>query len=121
MYAQSYPSKLVHREDFQVTTVATSMHAEWKQKCNERFRLRVKDALSEFEEVSIMYTTASQEVPFPVAFPTGLDVHWETEKRVVWNERERATEEQELIYEVSWICELGFWRRFLKSRRKVQN
>ena len=81
----------------------------------------MKDGLSEFEEVLIMYTAANQEVLFPVAFPVGFDVHWETEKRVVWNERERATEEQELIYEVSWICELGSWRRFLKSRRKVQN
>lgn len=83
--------------------------------------LRMKDGLSEFEEVPIMYTADNQEVPFPVAFPMGFDVHWETQKRVVWNERERATEEQELIYEVSWICELGSWRRFLKSRRKVRN
>jgi len=37
----------------------------------------------------------------------------------MWNERERVSEKQELIYEVSWICELGVWRRFLRSRRKV--
>ena len=66
-----------------------------------------------------MYTTANRESNTPVAFPVGLDVHWETENRVMWNERERACEKQELIYEVSWICELGVWRRFLRSRRKV--
>jgi hypothetical protein len=26
---------------------------------------------------------------------------------------------KELIYEVTWIPELGAWRRFLRSRRKV--
>jgi hypothetical protein len=66
-------------------------------------------------------TAASRETITPVVFPPGLDVHWETENRVVWNERERITEKQELIYEVSWICELGTWRRFLRSRRKVEN
>ena len=65
-----------------------------------------------------MYTAANRESNAPVAFPVGLDVHWETENRVMWNERERACEKQELIYEVSWICELGVWRRFLRSRRK---
>ena len=66
-----------------------------------------------------MYTAANRESNTPVAFPVGLEVHWETENRLVWNERERACENQELIYEVSWICELGVWRRFLRSRRKV--
>lgn len=66
------------------------------------------------------YTPANQEVPTQVSFPTGLNIHWETENRVMWNEHERQTEEQELIYEVSWICELGVWRRFLKSGRKLQ-
>jgi hypothetical protein len=66
-----------------------------------------------------MYTAAHRESNTPVAFPLGLDVHWETENRVMWNERERVSEKQELIYEVSWISELGVWRRFLRSRRKV--
>ena len=65
-----------------------------------------------------MYTAANRESNTSVA-PVGLDVHWETENRVMWNERERVSEKQELIYEVSWICELGVWRRFLRSRRKV--
>lgn len=68
----------------------------------------------------IVCAAASRESTDLLAFPAGLDVHWETEKRVVWNERERVNEEEELVYEVSWICEIGVWRRFLKSRRKVQ-
>jgi hypothetical protein len=67
-----------------------------------------------------MQTVRNQEVPTPLAFSAGLDVHWETECRAIWNEREHLTEE-ELIYEVSWIRELGAWRRFLRSRRKVHN
>jgi len=74
---------------------------------------------SEFSEVATMYTAANRESKTPVAFPVGLDVHWETENRVMWNERDRVSEKQELIYEVSWICELGVWRRFLIARRKV--
>ena len=66
-----------------------------------------------------MYTAANPESYTPVEFPVGLEVHWETENRLVWNERERACENQELIYEFSWICELGVWRRFLIARRKV--
>ena len=66
-----------------------------------------------------MYTAANRESNTPVAFPVGLEVHWETENRLTWNERERLSEKEELIYEVSWIGELGVWRRFLRSRRKV--
>jgi len=54
------------------------------------------------------------------AFPSGVDMHWEAEKRVIWNEQERANEEQEPVYEVSGICELGAWRRFLRSCRSAQ-
>jgi hypothetical protein len=66
-----------------------------------------------------MHTAANGESNTPVAFPVGLEVHWETENRLTWNERERLSEKEELIYEVSWICELGVWRRFLIARRKV--
>jgi len=66
-----------------------------------------------------MYTGANRESNTHVAFPVGLEVHWETENRLIWNERECLSEKEELIYEVSWICELGVWRRFLRSRRKV--
>jgi hypothetical protein len=58
--------------------------------------------------------------PLPV-FPAGSDTRWKTEYRMVWNEREHTTEERELIYEISWIAELGVWRRFLCSQRTVQN
>ena len=52
-------------------------------------------------------------------FPGVSQAHWETENRIVWNERERANEPHELVYEISWISELGVWRRFLRSRRKL--
>jgi hypothetical protein len=55
------------------------------------------------------------------SFPLGVDAHWETQSRTVWNEQEQASEERELVYEVSWLAELGVWRRFLRCQRKVQN
>jgi hypothetical protein len=68
--------------------------------------------------MSIVFSYAISPVP---AFPTGVDSHWETENRLVWNELEHASEERELVYEVSWIPELGVWRRFLRSQRKARN
>ena len=68
----------------------------------------------------MVYTTTDRDTRTPAAFPAGLDVHWET-SWVMWNEQERVAEKQELIYEVSWIREIGAWRRFLRSRRKAQN
>jgi len=55
-------------------------------------------------------------VDLPV--PTGVGVHWETEQRVVWNEQQHVSEERELVFEISWIAELGVWRCFLRSQRK---
>jgi len=46
-------------------------------------------------------------------------VLWETQRRIVWNEREHTREEHEIVYEISWIEELGEWRTFLRSRYKV--
>jgi hypothetical protein len=51
-------------------------------------------------------------------FPVGGEAHWETENRTLWNELQHASEERELVYEISWIAELGGWRRFLQSQRK---
>jgi hypothetical protein len=69
----------------------------------------------------MMYAAPSYGEAAPVAdFPERVDVHWETESRLMWNEQERTTEEQELIYEVGWIPELGVWRRFLRSRKRTQ-
>ena len=56
----------------------------------------------------MIYAAPSYGEAAPVAdFPERVDVHWETESRLMWNEQERTTEEQELIYEVGWIPELG--------------
>jgi hypothetical protein len=63
--------------------------------------------------------TASHAPDIHVAvLPASVDAHWETQHRLVWNEQEYAAEE-ELVYEVTWIPELGAWRRFLRSRRKM--
>jgi hypothetical protein len=51
--------------------------------------------------------------------PAGINTYYETEFRAVWNERELRTEQHEFIYEVSWIPEMGVWRRFLRTRRKA--
>jgi hypothetical protein len=48
---------------------------------------------------------------------SGVDPQYETENRVVWNDLKRRNEEQILVYEVSWIPELGVWRRFLRTRK----
>lgn len=52
--------------------------------------------------------------------PKGVDTHWITEKRILWNQEHRKTEECELVYEVSWFSELGAWRSFLRSQRWVE-
>ena len=60
-----------------------------------------------------MYAVASSSAILPISgFPAGVDVHWETQRRVVWNEREQTREEYELVYEISWIKELGLWQHF---------
>jgi hypothetical protein len=67
-----------------------------------------------------MSTGASSSATLPIsAFPEGVDVHWETQRGVVWNEREHTREEHEFVYEISWIEELGLWRSFLRSHHKV--
>ncbi len=66
------------------------------------------------------YTIANPATVLSVAaLQPRVDVYWETQNRMVWNELECAAEEQELTYEVTWIPELAAWRRFLKARRKV--
>jgi hypothetical protein len=46
-------------------------------------------------------------------------VLWETQRRIVWNKQEQTREEQEFVYEISWVEELGRWRTFLRSHNKV--
>jgi hypothetical protein len=69
-----------------------------------------------------MSTAASSSTTLPIStFPEAVDVHWETQRGVVWNEREQTSEEHEFVYEISWIEELGLWRSFLRSQRKVKS
>jgi len=63
-----------------------------------------------------MSATNSVALPVPT-FPAGVDVHWETQRRMVWNVREHTSEERELVYEINWIAERGLWRSFLRSQR----
>jgi hypothetical protein len=70
-------------------------------------------------EVEMRYEVHSQGTAACIApFSERSDVHWETTNLPVWN-AEGTAEQQELVYEVSWIKELGMWRRFLTSQRKV--
>jgi hypothetical protein len=48
-----------------------------------------------------------------------FDQHYETENRMVWNDEKHTYEEYEFIYEVSWIPELGAWRRFLRTHQRA--
>jgi len=57
-------------------------------------------------------------LPAPTA-PVGINPHCETESRLVWNDQEHTHEKHEFVYEVSWIPELGAWRRFLRTHRKA--
>jgi hypothetical protein len=69
-----------------------------------------------------MPTIASGSAVFPVPmFPEGVHVHWEAQRRMVWNDRVHASEEHELVYEISWVEELGLWRTFLRSHHKVKS
>ncbi len=69
-----------------------------------------------------MSAVASSSAILPISgFPAGVDVHWETQRRVVWNEHGHTREEHELVYEISWIKELGLWRSFLRSRHLVKS
>jgi hypothetical protein len=69
-----------------------------------------------------MWAVASSSAILAISdFPAAADVHWETQRQVVWNERERTREEHELVYEISWIKELGLWRTFLRSHHKVND
>ena len=65
---------------------------------------------------SITHAEALLGATFP---STGVDTHWVTNNRTVWNEQKRVSEERELVYEISWIPELGVWRSFLRSQRRV--
>lgn len=68
-----------------------------------------------------MSATATEIENLPAgSFPKGVDTHWLTENRVLWNEQHRKTEKCELVYEVSWMSDLNAWRSFLRSLRWVE-
>lgn len=63
--------------------------------------------------------SAHATAPLNVPAPTGINTYYETQNHVVWNDKEHANEQHEFVYEVSWIPELGMWRRFLRTHHKT--
>jgi hypothetical protein len=76
-------------------------------------------AFDEGQEVPMSAAFSDAEAALSAPFPQGVNTHWKTQNCTIWNERKRAIEECELVYEVSWISELGTWRSFLRSQRRV--
>jgi hypothetical protein len=73
-------------------------------------------------QVEAMQILASSSAVLPVrGLPEGVHVRGEMQPRVVRNEGEHMNEEHELVYEISWIEELGLWRTFLWSQHKVKH
>ena len=67
-----------------------------------------------------MQILASSSAVLPVrGFPEGVQVRGEMQPRVVWNEGADMNEVHELVYEISWIEELGLWRTFLRPHHMV--
>jgi hypothetical protein len=66
-----------------------------------------------------MQTAATHAKALSAQASLGVDARHETEIRMVWNDKERKQEQRELVYEVSWVPELGVWRRFLRTHRKA--
>jgi hypothetical protein len=53
--------------------------------------------------------------------PPAVGTRWETEHCMVRNQQQHISEERELVYEITWIAELGSWRRFLRFQRRVNS
>jgi hypothetical protein len=69
-----------------------------------------------------MQILASSSAVLPVrGFPEGVQVRGEMQARVVWNEGVHMNEVHELVYEISWIEELGLWRTFLRPHHMVKH
>lgn len=66
-----------------------------------------------------MQTAATHAKALSAQASLGVDTRYETENRTVWNDKERRQEEHEFVYEVSWVPELGVWRRFLRTHRRA--
>jgi len=96
---------------------------EWKRECKVRPGTLVAQALETIAISGVVLMSASTthaQALLGATFPEGVNTHWVTENRTVWNEQERVSEERELVYEISWISELNAWRSFLRSQRKNQ-
>ena len=69
-----------------------------------------------------MQILASSSAVLPVrGFPEGVQVRGEMQPRVVGNEGADMNEVHELVYEISWIEELGLWRTFLRPHHMVKH
>ena len=93
----------------------------WHTECTEAQPRRIHDALKfQKEQVEPMSVVANNSTVHSVpGFPGGVNVRRETQRRLVWNVREHASEERELVYEIRWIAGLGLWRSFLRSQRNL--
>ena len=69
-----------------------------------------------------MQILASSSAVLPVrGFSEGVQVRGEMQPRVVRNEGADMNEVHELVYEISWIEELGLWRTFLRPHHMVKH
>ena len=68
-----------------------------------------------------MSAALTHAVALVVPESPAVDARWETEHRTVWNQQQHVSEERELVYEITWIAELGSWRRFLRFQRRVNS
>ena len=69
-----------------------------------------------------MQILASSSAVLPVrGFPEEVQVREEMQPRVVRNEGADMNEVHELVYEISWIEELGLWRTFLRPHHMVKH
>ena len=69
---------------------------------------------------SRMSAALTHAVALIVPESPAIDARRETEHRMVWNQQE-ISDERELVHEITWIAELGSWRRFLRFQRKVNS
>ena len=102
---------------------ASARCSDWKRECSERPGTLVTPksetvVTSGVVSMSLSITHAEALLDATI-LSSGIDTHWVTKNHTVWNEQERVSEERELVYEISWIPELGAWRSFLRSQRRL--
>jgi hypothetical protein len=69
-----------------------------------------------------MQILASSSAALPVrGFPEGVQVRGEMQPREAWTEGADMNEVHELVYEISWIEELGLWHTFLRPHHMVKH